>query len=67
MDHSDRMDILVAAAVRQGFQVWQTKRGSWMFRKGAMTISHRETPRTAPEWVGLIGSLRGAGLHFPEE
>lgn len=67
MKHNDRMDILVAAAVRQGFRVWQTRTGAWVFQTGGTTVSHRETPRSGREWVTLLGSLRGAGLVFPEE
>lgn len=61
----DRMDQLIAAAVRQGFATWQTRRGVWFFRKGTITITCKETPRSPSEWVALIGALRGAGLNFP--
>lgn len=67
MNNSDRMDILLAAAARQGFQVWQTKTGTWVFRRNGVTISYPETPRTGRQWLALLGPLRGAGLIFPEE
>jgi hypothetical protein len=63
---SDRMDRLIAAAVRQGFIVRQTQTGSWHFRKGSITtmIFYR-TPNNIGEWVEMINTLRGAGLVFP--
>lgn len=62
---ADRMDQLIAAAVRQGFKVWQNERGVWFFRKEPITVTYACTPREAREWVTLIGALRGAGLDFP--
>lgn len=62
---ADRMDQLVAAAVRQGFQVWQTRRGGWVFRKGIVNVTAAHTPQEGREWITLIGALRGAGLDFP--
>jgi hypothetical protein len=66
MHSSDRMDRLIAAAVRQGFTVRQTQTGSWHFRKGTITtmIFHR-TPTNVSEWVEMINALRGPGLVFP--
>ena len=61
------MDQLIAAAVRQGFKVWQTKRGSWVFANGTLTVIEDATPTTAVRWVRLIAALRGLGLVFPEE
>lgn len=60
------MDQLIAAAVRQGFAVWQTKQGSWVFRKGTLTVTERNTPATAVQWVRLLATLRGIGLAFPD-
>lgn len=60
------MDQLVTAAVRQGFKVWQTKRGAWVFAKGSLTVTEAGTPSTAVQWVRLVGALRGVGLVFPE-
>lgn len=62
---TDRMDQLVAAAVRQGFLVKQTRTGSWIFYKGITTLIFNTTPRTPREWMWMINSLRGAGLRFP--
>ncbi|MGE3659021.1 MAG: hypothetical protein AB7G47_19845 [Mycolicibacterium sp.] len=60
------MDQLIAAAVRQGFKVWQTKTGAWVFVKGSLSVIEKTTPHTGVQWVRLIGALRGAGLVFPE-
>lgn len=60
----DRMDRIVAAAVRQGFTVWQTDAASWMFRKGGLLLVAAETPQTTREWLLLLGALRGAGLEI---
>ncbi|GHE32026.1 hypothetical protein GCM10017673_38500 [Streptosporangium violaceochromogenes] len=62
---ADRMDRLIAAAVRQGFKVWQNGRGVWFFRRGLVTVTAAHTPTEGNEWVTLIGALRGAGLTFP--
>lgn len=62
---TDRMDQLVAAAVRQGFLVKQTRTGTWLFSKGITTLVFQYTPRTPREWMWMINSLRGAGLRFP--
>ena len=59
------MDQLITAAVRQGFQTWQTPKGVWFFRKASITITAKTTPESPREWVALIGALRGAGLNFP--
>lgn len=63
---ADRMDQLIAAAVRQGFKVWQTNRGAWVFAKGSLSVIEASTPTAAVQWVRLIGALRGVGLIFPE-
>lgn len=62
----DRMDELIAAAVRQGFTVRQTKRGAWVFYRGTVTVTAAATPEKARDWITLIGALRGAGLVFPQ-
>lgn len=62
---TDRMDQIVAAAVRQGFNVRQTRTGMWVFAKGRLTCIQRGTPMVAREWVRFINTLRGAGLRFP--
>lgn len=62
---ADRMDQLIAAAVRQSFKVWQNERGVWFFRRDPITVTSVRTPREAREWMRLIGALRGAGLDFP--
>jgi hypothetical protein len=59
------MDQLIAAAVRQGFKVWQNEHGVWFFRRGPITVTTSHTPHTGREWMRLIGALRGAGLDFP--
>lgn len=64
---TDRMDQVVTAAVRQNFAVRQTARGTWIFYRGNVTLTFRHTPRTSREWVELLGTLRAAGLTFPEE
>lgn len=61
------MDQLIAASVRQHFQVWQNDRGVWFFRRASITITCKQTPDSAGEWMALIGTLRGAGLHFPPD
>ncbi|RCG19029.1 hypothetical protein DQ384_38515 [Sphaerisporangium album] len=63
---ADRMDQLIAAAVRQHFKVWQNERGVWFFRRGPITVTSARTPVDASEWITLIGALRGAGLDFPD-
>ena len=62
---STRMDQIVAAAVRQGFSVRQTRTGTWIFAKGIATLTFDHTPFTPAEWVHLLNTLRGAGLRFP--
>ena len=64
MTSSDRMDRLVAAAVRSGFSVRQTSTGAWHFRKGIATLIFYRTPGTIQEWVGIVNTLRGAGLEI---
>lgn len=61
------MDQLIAAAVRQGFRVWQTRTGAWVFAKGSLSVIEARTPVTAVEWVRLVAALRGLGLVFPED
>lgn len=63
---ADRMDQLIAAAVRQGFTVRQTPEGGWLFWKGTITVFESHTPETAGDWMYLINTLRGAGLTFPD-
>lgn len=63
---ADRMDQLIAAAVRQGFLVKQNRTGSWMFAKGIATLFFHATPRNSAEWMRMINTLRGAGLRFPD-
>jgi hypothetical protein len=65
--NSDRMDRVIAAAVRQGFSVRQTVTGTWHFRKGISTLIFHHTPRNPREWMELINTLCGAGLVFPPE
>lgn len=62
---NERMDRLIAEAVRQGFKVWQTKRGGWVFQRGTLTVTEATTPETPAQWLRLISTLRGAGLVFP--
>lgn len=64
---NDRMDQVVTAAVRQGFAVRQTAKGTWIFFKGNVTLTFRHSPSTSRQWIELIGTLRAAGLRFPEE
>lgn len=63
----DRMDQLAAEAIRQGFKVWQTRRGGWVFQKGTIVVTETSTPTTAAQWMRLITTLRGAGLVFPPD
>lgn len=60
----DRMDQLIVIAVHQHFRVWQTADGGWMFSRGTITIFESHTPETASDWMGLINTLRGAGLEI---
>lgn len=62
---SNRMNQLIAAAVRQGFAVRQTRTGTWIFAKGITTMIFDHTPRTPGEWMKMVNTLRGAGLRFP--
>jgi len=62
MTSSDRMDRLIAAAVRSGFSVRQTGTGAWHFRKGITTLIFYRTPVGVQEWVDMVSTLRGAGL-----
>jgi hypothetical protein len=64
---TDRMDQIITAAVRQGFNVRQTRTGTWMFSKGIATMIFECTPRTSHEWMRMINTLRGAGLRFPRK
>jgi hypothetical protein len=59
------MDQVVAASVRSGFAVRQTRTGTWVFVKGIETLIFQRTPRTSREWMYMINSLRGAGLRLP--
>lgn len=60
-----RMDVVVTAAVRQGFQVRQTPKGTWMFRTGNITVTCRETPQTWEQWQRLLSDLIRVGLDWP--
>lgn len=62
---SDRMDQLVAEAVRQGFKVWQTRRGGWVFSRRGVVITITRTPETGRQWMYALNTLHGAGLKFP--
>ncbi|NJP33705.1 hypothetical protein [Micromonospora thermarum] len=62
---SSRMDQIVAAAVRQGFSVRQTRTGAWIFAKGISTLVFTHTPHSPKEWMEMLSALRGAGLRFP--
>jgi hypothetical protein len=61
----DRMDRLVTEAVRQGFRVWQTPKGSWMFRTGNITVHCAHTPQHWRAWQRLMFDLIKAGLEWP--
>lgn len=61
---NDRMDQIIATAVRQGFNVRQTARGVWIFRKGIATVTFARTPTTGSEWMTMVNTLRGAGLRI---
>ncbi|MFY7069035.1 hypothetical protein ACOQFV_24525 [Nocardiopsis changdeensis] len=61
------MDQLIAAAVRQGYQVCQDENGRWSFRRAGVAIFFDETPVTAMELLVMLNTLRGNGLIFPEE
>jgi hypothetical protein len=63
---TDRMDQLIAAAVRQGFAVRQTRNGTWTFAKGIATLTFKTTPRTPQEWMQMVNALRAFGLKFPD-
>lgn len=67
MSDRERMDKVLAEAVRQGFQVWQTSGGAWVFRRGDLRVSYRRTPATAEEWMTLINTLRAAGFRWYAE
>lgn len=64
---TDRMDQIIVAAARQGFAVRQTRTGTWVFARGIETLILTRTPGTPREWMRFVNSLRGAGLHFPDE
>jgi len=66
IERMDRMDQILAAAVRQGFKVWQGRYGAWYFKRGIVTVTFARTPQSGREWVGFLNTLRGAGLEFPE-
>lgn len=60
---ADRLDLIVAAAVRQGWTVRQSRTAAWVFRKGTITVTARVTD--ARSLVYLVNTLKGAGLAFP--
>jgi hypothetical protein len=62
---TDRMDQIIEAAEQQGFEVNQTKPGTWVFRTGGLTVTHRD-PQTVQDWLSLIRRLEAAGLVLPE-
>lgn len=62
---TDEMDRIVGEAVRQGFLVWQTRKGAWIFRRGNLHVILRETPRTVAEWQAALSDLTRAGLLWP--
>lgn len=64
---TDRMDQIITAAVRQGFNVRQTRTGTWVFSKGITTLIFQHTPCTTREWVWMINTLRGAGLRLTRD
>lgn len=66
MHSRDRMDRLIAGAVRSGFQVRQTITGAWHFRRGITTLIFYRTPVNPDEWLVMIGALRGAGMVWPD-
>jgi hypothetical protein len=63
---ADRIDLIIEAAERQGFEVAQTRSGSWVFRKGGRTAVHPH-PATPHEWLQFLAVLRQAGLVYPPE
>lgn len=63
---ADRIDQIIEAAERQGFEVNQTPGGSWVFRKGGRTVVHPH-PATAHEWLQFLTVLHEAGLVYPPE
>jgi hypothetical protein len=63
---ADRMDLVIAAAVRQGFWVHQTRTGAWHFSKRGSRLIVERQPVTPTDWWYLIRTLRGMGLRFPE-
>jgi hypothetical protein len=65
IDVGDRMDRLVAAAVRQGWVVWQTDRGGWMFRAGNITVHCPHAPTALGQWQRLMLDLIRVGLVWP--
>ena len=61
---TDRLDQIIEAAERQGFEVRQTVGATWLFRKEGHTVVQRR-PTTGAGWLRLIADLRAAGLVFP--
>jgi hypothetical protein len=62
---TDRMDQIIQAAEQQGFEVNQTKSGTWVFRTGGLTVTHQH-PQAVQDWLSLIRRLEAAGLVLPE-
>jgi hypothetical protein len=63
---TDRMDQIVEAAEQQGFEVRQTAKATWIFRKGPNTVIQPQ-PANAAEWLSFIAALRELSLVFPPE
>jgi len=58
------MDELIVEAVRQGWRVMQTKRGTWVFSKGILSATF-VTPTTPGQWASVISQLMKVGLDWP--
>ncbi|KUN35706.1 hypothetical protein AQJ30_23720 [Streptomyces longwoodensis] len=64
---ANRMEVLLAALDRQGFESRQSLQGSWFFSRNGTMITIGHEPDGTGEWIDLISALRGAGLVFPDE
>jgi hypothetical protein len=62
----DRMDQLIAAAVRQGWTVSQRKTGTWVFIRTQGNVTSNVSARVdkARDLVDLVNALRGYGLEI---
>lgn len=63
---ADWMDQLIAEAERQGFTVHQHSSSDWRFQRGQLTVLVPQ-PRSVADLVRLIETLRGMGLHLPDQ